>query len=193
MYALQVKRAFVACDTITRIGNKKPVVPDSDLQQMFGLMAKYIRYPAVQDQGCMALSALAAEEANQQVIVDSDGLDRVFAAMEAHLASATIQKHACKALRRLASASGSKFSVVSPKGLQLVYAAMDKHLKSTNVQKNGCLALKKFAGVSVHGVKCGKAAILSGRGLEVIQRAKTLHPTEPLVVAAADGALGKLA
>ena len=139
--------------------------------------------------GCAALCSLAGSDDNCVAIVASGGLQRVYAAMDAHVSSADVQHHGCKALVNVAANNAdNEVAIVASGGLLRVYTAMDAHVSSADVQRWGCGVLHNMS-----FSPAGEAAILAGRGVEVIHRAKAAHPHVPEVQTVADDALAWLA
>jgi predicted hotdog family 3-hydroxylacyl-ACP dehydratase len=110
-------------------------------------MAAHVGVAGVQEQGCVALWNLAANNAeNKNRIAAAGGIDRVVQAMAAHVGVAEVQKRGCGALWKLADNNAeNQERIAAAGGIDRVVQAMAAHVGVEGVQEQGCEALWNLA------------------------------------------------
>ena len=152
------------------------------------MMAKHLQDVRVQQQGCVALHDLAADEVGRLRLHGLGGIESALAAMGAHPQASAVQSWALAALWNLSWTTDSQTRIAEEGGIEHVATAMKNHPASEAVQENACWAI-----INIAWHDDNKYA-LEGLGvIELVLKAMAAYPVSSGVQESACGALSVLA
>ena len=164
------------------------IAASGDITAVLSAMRNHRAAAAVQEDACIALRNIAANNAeNEASIGTNGGIVDVIMAMQTHAAVVAVQQRACGALAQIAVSSvENKRRIAAGGGITAVLSAMRNHRAAVAVQEQACRALWNIAGGSVIAALFG----WNGGIADVIMAMQT-HATVAAVQENGCGALAK--
>ena len=196
MLSFDFQQRLTACEALKLIDNferEKEVAvqlgKEVRIEVILSKMNAYRLNGQIQQQGCIALSNLAAENDDERKKIAGEGGIRVILnAMKEHAKDVKVQENGCAALRNLAFANvGNQKTIAKEGGIKVILNAMREHSKDVKVQEKGCAALWNLA---CNGDN--KKTIAKEGGIKVILNAMKRNAKHVKVQEKGCGALWKL-
>ena len=125
--------------------NKVSIATAGGIAAIVNGMKAHRVHPGVQENGCLALSNLAANSDNQVSIAKAGGIVTIVSGMEVHRDHAGVQKYGCWALTSLAFNSINRVPIANAGGIAAIVSGMEVHRDHDGVQKYGCMALNNLS------------------------------------------------